>query len=178
MSAKRYHSSRSAFTLIELVTVIAVLAVMAVFVGGPTLSHINDMRSSAAASRLASDIRYIQRLALGSGMRTWVVFDVAGNRYSLHIEDPAKPGKAGRLAVTHPLDQTTNAVQFGVGPFAGVSISQADFNSTVELEFDSFGVPYDASGSALTSSGHTLLSNNIAVEVHPVGGFVEHRSWP
>lgn len=178
MLKKNRSSSYPAFTLIELVTVIAVLAVLAVFVGGPTLSYIADMRSSAAASRLASDIRYMQRVALGSGLRTWIDFDVGADRYSLYVEDPANPGKAGRVPTVHPLDKTTNALQFGSGPFGGVSIVSADFNSTTELEFDSFGVPYDANGTVLAASGHTLLSNGIAVQVHPIGGFVEHLSWP
>ena len=120
----------------------------------------------------------MQRMALGSGLRTWVVVDAANNRYSLYVEDPANPGKAGRQAVVHPLDQNTNAVQFGTGPFANVSITGVDFNSTAELEYDSFGVPYDAAGAALTAVGRVTLSGGTAVEVNPVGGFVEHLAWP
>ena len=173
-----HETRRSAFTLIELVTVMVIIGIMAVSVGGPTLAYIGDMRSSAAAARLASDVRYMQRMALGSGLRTWIVVNEPGDSYALYMEDPANPGKIGRVPVVHPLDQTTNAMQFGAGPFAGVSIDQVNLNSTSELEFDNFGVPYDGNGNALTSASQVVLSNNLAVQVHPIGGFVEHISWP
>ena len=169
---------RSAFTLIELITVIVILGIVGVAVGGPTLSYLDAMRSSAAASRLSSDIRYVQRLALGSGLRTWVSVDAANDRYSLFIEDAANPGKTNRVAVVNPLDLTTSAIQFGSGPYANVAISSVDFNSTAELEFDSFGAPYDANGTALSTPGTVVLSGSVAVQVHPVGGFVEAVPWP
>lgn len=173
MYAKHPSPTRSAYTLIELVTVISILGIMAVFVGGPTLQYIGEMRSSAAGSRLAGDIRYMQRLALASGRRTWVDIDSGGNQYTLYIEDVNNPGKANRVGVAHPMDQSTSAVAFGSGPFAGVSITGVSINSTSEIEFDSFGIPYDASGSALTSYGEVQLTNGLAVRVHPVGGMVE-----
>ncbi len=166
------------FTLIELVTVMVILAVVALVVGGPTFSYLNGMRAGAAGSRLASDIRFMQRLSLGSGLRTWVVVDDAGDEYSLYMEDPDNPGEANRQPVIHPLDQTTSAVQFGSGPFANVSITNVDINATSELEFDSFGVPYDGSGSALTAVAEVVLSDGVAVRIHPVGGLVEHVTWP
>lgn len=173
MDAKHPSPTRSAYTLIELVTVISILAILAVFVGGPTMSYIGDMRSSAAGARLASDIRYVQRLALASGRRTWVNIDASGNQYALYIEDVDNPGKAGRLALVHPLDQSTTPMTFGSGPFTGVSISGVSINGTNEIEFDSFGVPYDGDGNALTSYGEVQLTNGIAVRVQPVGGLVE-----
>lgn len=169
---------RSAFTLIELVSVIALLGIVSLAVGGPILSTIQDMRTSSAASRLAADIRYVQRTAMASGLRTWLVVDAASHRYTLHIENPSSPGKAGRVGLPHPLDQTTSAIQFNASPFNGVTITSASFNSTTELEFDNFGTPKDANGNTLASIGAVILSNQLAVRVHPVGGFVEHRSWP
>ena len=46
-------------------------------------------------------------------------------------------------------------------------------NSTDELEFDSFGMPYDGDGSRLTVSGVVTLSSGVAITVHPVSGYVE-----
>lgn len=171
-------SDRGAFTLIELVTVMVILGIVAVAVAAPTLSLLDSMRSSAAAARMTADIRYTQRMALGSGLRTWVSFDAANERYSMFVEDPANPGKAGRVAGVNPLDLTTNVVQFGSGPFAGVGISSVSINTTTELEFDSFGQPYDANGVALTSVGTIVLTGNVAVQVSPVGGLVESVTWP
>ena len=60
MYAKQPLPTRSAYTLVELVTVISILTIMAVFVGGPTMAYMSEMRSSAAGARLSSDIRYMQ----------------------------------------------------------------------------------------------------------------------
>jgi len=165
--------SKRGFTLIELVTVIAILGIVSIAVGGPTLAFLDGIRSSSAAARLASDIRYVQRLALNCGQRTWVVFNAGADQYALYIEDPANPGKANRTALPHPLDQTTAPVQFGVGPFANVTINTVNINGTAELEFDSFGVPYDANGSALSAAAAINLSSGITLTVHPVSGAVE-----
>lgn len=175
MTRRRHHRS---FTLIELISVIAILGIISVSVGVPTMAHIGRLRSDAASSRLASDIRYIQRLAMASGLRTWIDVDDAADRYSLYIENPASPGKAGRVAVAHPLDLSTNAIQFNAGAFGGVTIDLVSFNSMSELEFDNFGVPSDSTGAALSTPGIVVLSNGAAVRVFPVGGYVEHRSWP
>jgi hypothetical protein len=75
--------------------------------------------------------------------------------------------------LSHPLDQSTNAVQFGIGPFLNVSLSSVSINSTTELEFDSFGVPYDANDAALTADGVVTLTDGVTIVVHPVGGMVE-----
>ena len=155
-----------------------ILGIVAVVVAGPTLSLLDSMRSTAAAARMTADIRYTQRVALGSGLRTWVSFDATNERYSLFVEDPANLGKAGRVAAVNPLDLTTNVVQFGSGAFANVGISSANLNSTTELEFDSCGKPYDANGVALTAVGRVILTGNVAVQVSPVGGLVESVIWP
>lgn len=173
LHAKHPLPVRSGYTLIELVTVISILGVLAALVGGPTLDYMGDMRASGAGARLASDIRYMQRMALASGLRTWVVIDEPNDRYRMYVEDPESPGKAGRVLVPHPLDQSKAPVQFGVGPFAGVAITGVSFNATGEVEFDNFGVPYDSNGVALTSYGEVALSGGIAVRVHPAGGMVE-----
>ena len=169
---------RSAFTLIELITVMVILAIMSLVVGAPTLAYLDEMRSSAAAARMAADIRYVQRIALASGLGTWVAFDAANERYSLFVEDPNNPGKAGRVPVVHPLDRSTNAIQLGSGLFANVDIDNVNINGTTEVGFDSFGTPYDENGVILASPGQVVLSSGIAVQMHPAGGFVETLTWP
>jgi prepilin-type N-terminal cleavage/methylation domain-containing protein len=173
MGTWRPRGRRSAFTLFEMVTVMALLAIVAVAVGGPTLSYVDSIRSRAAAARLVADIRYLQRTALASGLRTWAVFDAGSDNYQLYIEDRDNPGKAGRLPLANPLDQTTAAVQFGSGPYAKVSISSVSINATAELEIDGYGVPYDGNQDALTATGQISLSSGVTITVHPVSGFVE-----
>ena len=176
MRSTRSHSTRAGFTLIELVTVIVLLGIVGVFVGGPIMSIIGDVKSNAAPPRLAADIRYIQRIALSSGWRTRIVVDNAGDQYTLFMKDPdpLDPWKP----VRDPVTQTLGPVQFGVGPFAGVTIDTVDINGTSVLEFDNFGVPYDANGNVLGSLSRIVLSNNVAVQIHPVSGFVEQVQWP
>ncbi|HVP11490.1 MAG TPA: type II secretion system protein [Phycisphaerae bacterium] len=172
LPARRW-PDRSAFTLIELVTVIAILGIVALAVGGPALSSIDEVRSQAATSRLVGDIRYAQRTALSAGLRTWVVFSLPSDNYMLYIENSANPGKAGRVPMPQPLDRSTESVQFGAGPFANVHLASVNMNSTTELEFDSFGVPYDSNGQALATTGTVDLSSGVTVGVRPVSGLVE-----
>jgi prepilin-type N-terminal cleavage/methylation domain-containing protein len=164
---------RRGFSLIELVTVIVILSVMALAAAGPALSSMDSLRTRAAAARMAADIRYARRFALASGLKTWVVFDAAENSYQLHVEDRDNPGKAGRLPLTRPLDQSTDTVQFGTGPFANVSITGVSIGSGSEIEFSSFGEPFDGGGTSLSATGTVALSNGVVVTIHPAGGAVE-----
>ena len=165
--------SRSAFTLIEWAAVISILSIMAVAVGGPALSYIDSIRAQAAAARVAGDIRYAQKTALSSGLRTWVLFSTTDNSYRLYVEDAANPGKANRRPAINPLDHSTGVIQFGSGEFVNVSVLSVDIGRTSELEFDTFGVPYNGNGTALTADGVIGLSGGVSVTIHPVGGLVE-----
>ncbi len=173
MQTEEPPAAHRAFTMIELVTVIVILGVMAVAVGAPTLGYVDSLRSQTAASRMLADIRYVQRYAMSSGLQTWITINVAGDSYQLYAEDPNNPGKANRVPLMHPLDQSTNAVQFGSGAFTNVGIAAANINATTELEFDSFGVPYDGNSTAMTADGTISLSNGVTLTVHQVSGFTE-----
>ena len=48
-----------------------------------------------------------------------------------------------------------------------------NINSTNEIEFDNFGIPYDAAGVALTTTGTITLSNGVTITLYPRTGFVE-----
>jgi|CXWL01.1.fsa_nt_gi type II secretory pathway pseudopilin PulG len=159
--------------MIELVTVIVVLGIIAVSTVGPTLSYLDSMRNRAASARIVSDIRYMQRLALSSGLRTWVTFNVAGNSYQLYMEDRNNLGKANRIAVTDPMYQSTSAIAFGTSPFVNVTIGSASIGGTAEIEFDGWGAPYNGSGVALSPAGTISLSSGVSVTIQPVSGYAE-----
>lgn len=161
------------FTLIELATVMTVLAVLAVAVAGPTLSFMSIQRSRLAGSRLASDLVFAQRRAINTGLRTWVVFDVPGNSYSLFIENAYERGKANRIAARHPLTGTTAPIAFGVGDYAGVALSSVSFDSGTELEFDSLGRPRNSAGNELATNGQITLTNGVTISITRVSGLVE-----
>jgi len=164
---------RHGFTLIELVTVMVIMGVISLVSAGPVLIYMSTVRGGAAAARISADIRFMQRMALSSGRRTWVVFNTGSNNYQLFMENPASPGKAGRQAVTHPMEQASGVIALNSGPFAGVTISSASIGGGVEVEFDNLGAPYNASEVALTASGSVSLSSGNSVTIQPVSGFAE-----
>lgn len=168
-----YRRPRRGFSLIELVAVISLMGVIAVAIAGPTLAYMSKIRSRSAATRILADIRYVQRHAMNSRLRTWIVFSTGSNNYRLYAETSPGAGKATRTALTHPLNQTNAAVQFGSGTNLAVSITAVNINSTQEIEFDSWGRPYDGNSVALTASGTVTLSNGVTLTVHPTTGFVE-----
>ena len=169
----RHPRRRRAFSLIELVTVIVLLGILAACLGGPTLAYMNSIRSRSAATRILADIRFIQRYAMSSRSRTWITFDVANNRYTLYAEDLTNPGKANRKAVAHPLDQSTGAIQLGANTNLNVTLSSVNINSTTEVEFDSWGRPYDGNSAVLTAAGTISLSNGVTITLRPISGFGE-----
>lgn len=173
MTSRTTSSSRRAFTLIELITVVAVLGIVAVAVGGPTLGYMDSVRARAASARTAADIRFAQRTAMASGLRTWVVFSTGAQSYQIFIENSANPGKAGRVPLVRPYDQSSASVDYGTGPFANVSLIGVDVHGGTEIEFDSWGKPYDTAGAPLAATGVISLSNGVVIRVHPVGGCVE-----
>ncbi len=173
MAARERLRREPGFTLIELVAVMAIMGIIAISVGGPTLSLMSSMRSRTAASRFCIDVRYAQRHAMSSRLRTWVQINVPADGYRLFVEDPANLGKANRLLLIHPLTQSIVTVQFGSGDFPGVGIVSANINSTAELEFDSFGVPHDGNGTVLTADGQIALTDGVTITIHEVSGLVE-----
>ena len=169
MVPRRPSGSRSGppgFTLIELVVVLAVLGVLSSFV--VQAAHVADDRESLAAERLAQDLRYAQAWAMMSHNRTWVAFDTGNNRYTVYVEDPANPGKAGRLSLTDPLTLTTYQVALGDNEAAGVALASPSFGGKTEVEFDRNGLAYDGDAVALTSNGSVLLGAR-RVSVSPAG---------
>lgn len=149
------------------------MAVIAVAIAGPTLTYMSKIRSRSSATRILADIRYIQRHAMNSRLRTWIVFSTGSNNYRLYAETSPGAGKGTRVALTHPLNQTTSAVQFGSGTDLAVSITAVNINSTSEIEFDSWGKPYDGNSVALSSSGTVTLSNGVTLTIYPISGYVE-----
>ena len=133
-----------------------------------TSLHIAGERESLAAERLAADLRFVQAWAMTTHNRTWVVFDASANRYTAYAEDPASPGKAGRLAMTDPFTLASFQVTYGDDETGGVAISSPDFGGKVEVEFDFKGLAYDGDGIALASNGKVRVSAR-TVSVSPAG---------
>lgn len=173
MSATDRRNRGRAFTLIELVAVIVLVAILAASVGGPILSSLGSIRTRHAAARLAGDLAYLQRIALNTRRRTWAVIDVAGNRVRYYVEDAANPGKANRQPLVHEATGSSDAVQFGAGEFRGAALSSCSIAGTGELEFDSFGAPYDGNETALVADGTIAFNGGVTLTIRAVSGLVE-----
>ncbi len=154
------------FSLVELVVVITILGLLA-SLGFQSL-HIAGERESLAAERLASDIRYAQGWARMSHNPTWVTFDTASNRYRVYVEDPANPGKGGRLSLTDPWTNGTYQVTLGDDETGNVALASPDFGGDVEVKFDRNGLAYDSNGTALASNGSVRVGDR-TVTVSPAG---------
>ena len=159
-------SAQPGFTLIEAVVVLVVLGLLT-SVALQSL-HIADERESLAAERLFADVRYAQSWAMMSHNRTWVAFDAPADRYSLYMENPASPGKAGRLPMTDPLAQAAFQVTLGADETGGVSLSAPSFGGKTEVEFDLNGLAYDGDSTALSSIGSVKVGAR-TVSVSPAG---------
>ena len=161
--------SDGGFSLVELVVVMVIAAIMAA-VAVPTLSSLASTRAAAAAKQVVRDLTYARERAMTSGIRTWVVFNVSGNSYSLLQEPVGSPGRSNAVLITDPSTQAHWSQTLGTGPFAGVSISSAAFGSGTEVGFDWLGKPLDSAAAVLTANGTVTLSAGKTVTVNAGSG--------
>lgn len=154
--------------MIAVIVITAVISAVAV----PTLTNLASTRAGSAARQVVRDLTYARERAAATGVRTWVVFGVAQNRYSLLSEVPDSPGRAGALALADPGNPTTSYVQaFGGSEFSGVSITSVNFNSASEVGFDSDGSPLNSSSNPLLTQGSVGLTAGRTIYVEPGTGY-------
>ena len=160
-----------AFTLVDLMSVISIIAILSAFAFVAIASVMRGIQISAATSKLASDIKYAQTMASGTGRWYGISFEAnPANLYTLYtttgtidtvIDNPAKLG-SGFVVNTN----TDFAVQIG-----SVIIEGAN-----KIEFSPLGTPYkDRTASALTQEAVITLTkggSNRAVRVFPTTGRV------
>ena len=136
------------FTLIELVILLAVMALLA-WVALPR-SFAGDVKLSAAARQLQSDIRYAQELAMTRGQHHQIRFYGASNPSPTNQYQIVT---AAGQPVLHPLTRSGSfVVDFNNTPWAGLTL-----DSTLTLEFDSLGRP-DAAKTISLNSGAKVIT--------------------
>ncbi len=106
---------------------------------------------------------------MGSSNATWVSFDTGSDLVSLYVEDPANPGKAGRVTLADPLTRGPMTLQLGTD---GVGLESAAFGATAEVQFDSLGTPHDGNGTNLASDGTVSITGGTTVRVSRETGLV------
>lgn len=160
---------RRGFTLVEMIMTLVIAAILSVVVAVAIANSINAVQLNAAATRLASDLRYAQTSAGSSGSWHGVRFDLSPlNQYTIYstdglsdatIENPAKLG-AGFV------------VQLGADN--GVSIPSVNISGGSQVEFSPLGTPYDDKNlNALAAEGVITLTRNgssLTVRITPNTG--------
>ncbi len=110
---------RRAFSLLEVVVVIAVLAIAAA-VSMPARSAAGaDYRARLASQRIAADMRLLQRDTWYNASQARIVFDVAGDSYSLE-----NLGNKG----------STRSVSLAVDPYRA-DLQSVSFGGAIELTY-------------------------------------------
>jgi prepilin-type N-terminal cleavage/methylation domain-containing protein len=136
---------RRGFTLVEILMVVLIIGIASAIII-PQMGTRDDMRATAAARTLISDLVYAQSLAISSGSYVYVKFDTANNRYTL-LSTAAPSG--GDVALTHPITQTSYTQQYGASAkgWENVSIQSAVFNGISGSFSNEFTVAFDEIGS-------------------------------
>lgn len=165
---KNFVVMRSGFTLLELIMVTVLVGILA-FVAVPRMPNMAVIRLDFAAQKMQSDIRYAQSLAVSSQRWTRLVFNDAGDNYSISIDgiDDGVSNPGSWVTVLDPLTNNNFVVQLNSGDFVGVDLTQVIFNgSNNQLVFDKWGNPYSYGG----AGGVTVLSNPSRVRVSSSSG--------
>ncbi len=144
-----YRQFNKGFTLVELLIVMILIGIVAtmVMIGNPTES----IKVDNQAKRLASDLRYMQHLAMTQNTRTRVNF--SSTQYTLTEAD-------GTTAINQPT-LNTNIVAMP----AGITLSNNLPSSFVV--FDSLGQPYSTAvtpGTLLTTTATITLTSGSDTE--------------
>jgi prepilin-type N-terminal cleavage/methylation domain-containing protein len=149
-----------AFTLIELTIVIVIVAILAVIamIAWPG----QGINASAQAERLASDIRYVQNLAMTKHQRYRINF--SSSQYTL--TDNASNG------VIHP---TTGSSVVSLP--SGMSLSTSGLSNGY-IEFESNGRPYSAPTTALSSAATITISTSTTADTVSVAAQTGKVSAP
>jgi prepilin-type N-terminal cleavage/methylation domain-containing protein len=145
-----------AFTLIEVVMVLLILGIASAVIL-PAVTGQDDMNVAAAARTVMGDLLYAQNRAIAMHQYDFVVFNQAGQSYSLYSDSPSTPRTPTTL-LTHPINGINYVMTLGqAGPnnvSSNVSLGSVNCNGQSTIAFDETGVPYSyGSGTTTALSG-------------------------
>ena len=121
------------FSLLELVVVLVVVGVIAVIAVPRYAGAITNQRIEAAARRVVLDLARAQRTAKASSAGQSVLFSTVDNNYTL----PGLPDMDRADAIY--------TVELSQPPYEATLLS-ADFDGTLEMIYDGYGMPLDGVG--------------------------------
>jgi len=144
-------SSKSGFTMVELVLIISIIGIM----GAITIPKLGDIiegvREKAVSERIVEDINFIRSYAISQHDTTWLVVDATQNRYALFVG----PNSGSRSLLPDPHTLESDTLDLDVD-YAGVSISSANFGGSSEVSFNWWGTP---------SAGGTIVLDSRTITV-------------
>jgi Tfp pilus assembly protein FimT len=157
------------FTLVEVILMIIVIAVLAVVVS-IAVNDYQAIKLGNAASRLASDIRYAQQLALTKQVNHGVFFIPPTFYRVFENDDTNDPTR-------NPSGGGNYEIDLSAGEFQGVTLSTTLPSATVQ--FTSAGRPLDGADADLAAGANTitLSGSGVAdrtVTIEPVTGRVSY----
>lgn len=132
----------AAYTLVEVLITVTIMGIAAAIVV-PNMLQGGTMGVQAGARMIVADVLFAQNEAMAHNSQRRVVFDPAGNSYSVQKYD----SDAGAWVLeTNPVlgGNSTNNYQIDFdedGRFEGVDIVSADFGGSDTIQFDDLGNP-------------------------------------
>lgn len=154
----RTTSSRTAFTLAEIIVVVVVVGIAAAVIV-PQAVDSSDSQSIAAARVLAADLEYARDTAINLGTPIAVTFSVSQGTYSL--TNASQP-------VIHPITKAAYTVKYSTTPgMSRVVIGQANFGGGSVITFSETGAP-DKDGYVTLQAG----AHSYRITVAPATGKV------
>ena len=165
------------YTLIEVVLALLIISFMAAIAAPQITSSIQNMRLNLAAGKMLSDIRYARELALSRHATYGISVNAAGNSYNIFSYSGGI-----KTIITDPRTEKNMTVNLSSLPeYSGVTIGAVSLCQnggcpSADMRFNSFGVPSDSNGTAMSSSGTIVLSAGgvtKTVTIYPTTAFSE-----
>lgn len=159
------------FSLIELIAVLLVISIMAV-AAVPAISRAADQRVAVASDLIVRDLNFARDSGTSTGLRTWVVFSVPNQTYTLSRESRLSPGRAGRVTLTDASTGQSFVQALNTGDLAGLSLASVNIAGSNEVAFDWQGKPFGQNESALSSNGTITLSSGRSIIINAASGAI------
>jgi len=167
-------SKLRAFTLVELLIVVTIIGIASALVV-PYVGARTDLRVSAVARTLISDLQYAQNLAITTRQSHGIWFEA--NRYTIQ-----RFSTGGATTIKHPVSKDTFVVQMGPtgkDVYSGIAMPLVNVRQGASrLVFDSMGTPMAFDGTtsiSTTSAALVSLSaggTTIVIRIEPFTGEV------